>query len=249
MDTRPRTNPSSTLAFHASRIVIDVGVLLVLGAMSLTFVTAPGGNRSAMDLDALPALLLVAPIFAVTMIPDHARPLPRPVALGALLLGLLAFPYSLLKYLDAVVLAKTLAGSLGLGVRLFVFGNFLVVVGIAIGLARAWMGLSSSGSPTRIATAPRRAGEVRRGPSPTPVPNPRPEAPQPTALGPRPARDGTEESPFGEPLFDSLEIPASESTPGPLRQPGLVFDAGGAADRHAEEAPEDPAARRPQSGE
>jgi hypothetical protein len=243
VDTRNRPAPT-TLAFHASRIVTDVGVLLVLASMSLTYVRAPSGNRSAMVLDALPALLLVAPIFIVTLIPDHTRPLPRPVAWGALILGLAAFPYSIVKYLDAVVLADTLGGSLGLGIRLLVFGAFVTIVGVAIGLARSWLGLPSGGSPTRnaaVSTARPAPGAGRPAPA-------RPGAPDPSR--PRPARAAVEQSPFVDPLFDSLEIPETRAEPPPLRQPGLVFDAGGAADRYVdddEDLPDDPP-RRPGAG-
>ena len=259
-----RTSSSTTLALHASRIVIDVGVLLVLGAMSLPFVTTAAGNRTAMELDALPALLLVAPIFLMTLLPDQTRPLPRPVSFGALLLGLLAFPYALLKYLDAVVLSRTLDGGLGLGVRMLVFGTFVVVAGIAIGLTRAWMGLATSGQATRTVSAPRRAGvasrrqrtrattnpptEVRQPePRTEPVtaavqrqPEPAPAAKPAAAPRSRPARASSEVSPFGEPLFDSLEIPAAPTGSAPRRQPGLVFGGTGAAERVAEHSPEDP---------
>ena len=158
MESRARLS-STTLAFHASRIVIDLGVLFVLASLSLTYVAAPGGDRSAMALDALPALLLVAPIFAVTLLPDHTRPLPPARGLGALVLGLAAFPYAVVKYFDAVVLADTLGGSLALGVRLLVFGAFVVIVGVVIGLLRSWMGLSSGGSPTRSTARPQRSPE------------------------------------------------------------------------------------------
>lgn len=230
MESRARPHPT-TLAFHASRIVTDLGVLLVLASMSLAYVTTPEGNRSAMALDALPALLLVAPIFIVTLIPDHTRPLPRPVAWGALVLGLAAFPYAIVKYLDAVVLADTLGGGLGLGVRLLVFGTFVVIVGIVIGLTRSWMGLASGGSPTRSAAlsaalrSPGRGTLGGRG----------------EASRPRPARAAPEQSTFADPLFDSLEVPeARRAEPSPTRQPDLVFDAGGAADRVAGQDPDSP---------
>jgi hypothetical protein len=258
-----RTSTTTTLALHASRIVIDVGVLMVLGAMSLPFVTTAAGNRTAMELDALPALLLVAPIFLMTMLPDQTRPLPRPVSYGALLLGLIAFPYALLKYLDSVVLSRTLDGGLGLGVRMLVFGTFVVVAGIAIGLTRAFMGLATSGQATRRVAAPRRAGVTSRrqraratteAPTEVRQPAPRPEpaavsaprqpapAPAPAPAAPpksQPARASKEVSPFGEPLFDSLEIPAAPTGTAPRRQPGLVFGGTGAAERVAEHAPDD----------
>jgi hypothetical protein len=229
--------PNSTLAFHASRVVIDLGVLLVLASMSLTYVTAASGNRSALDLDALPVLILVAPIFVVTLIPDHTRPLPRQVAWAALVVGLAAFPYAVVKYLDATVLADTLGGSLGLGARLLVFGDFVVLVGITIGLTRAWMGLASGGSPTRIAAKPLRAeAESPAEPRPAPTGAPRP-APPPPRSKPRPARVSGEVSPFGEPLFDSLEVPATAPAP-PPRQPDLVVGAEG-SERSADQ-PDDP---------
>lgn len=264
MSTRRATSntTTTTLALHASRIVIDVGVLMVLGAMSLPFVTTAAGNRTAMELDALPALLLVAPIFLMTLLPDQSRPLPRPVSLGALFLGLIAFPYALLKYLDSVVLSRTLDGGLGLGVRMLVFGTFVVLVGIAIGLTRAWMGLASSGQATRTVSAPRRAGvsgrrqrtkattnpagETRQ---PTPQVEPAPAARQPAAAvaatpaappRTRPARATSEVSPFGEPLFDSLEVPTSPAGTAPRRQPGLVFGGSGAAERVADTHSEKP---------
>jgi len=248
--TRSRSG-TTLLAFHASRIVTDVGVLLVLASMSLTFVSAPTGNRSAMTLDALPALLLVAPIFIVTLIPDHTRPLPRPLAWGSLVLGLAAFPYTVVKYLDAVVLADTLGGSLGLGVRLLVFGAFVTVVGVAIGLARSWMGLPSGGSPTRTAAA----APSRPGPRPGSAPAGKtaagspPRAVGPDPARPRPARAAPEQSPFADALFDSLEIPETRIESAPLRQPGLVFDADGAADRYVDDDGDDdgPPSTRPGS--
>ena len=230
--------PNSTLAFHASRIVIDLGVLLVLASMSLTYVTAASGNRSALDLDALPVLILVAPIFVVTLIPDHTRPLPRPVAWAALVVGLAAFPYAVVKYLDATVLADTLGGSIGLGARLLVFGDFVVLVGITIGLTRAWMGLASGGSPTRIAAKPLRAeGSPPAEPPPVPAVSPRPATAPPTRRKLRPARTSGEVNPFGEPLFDSLEVPATAPAP-PPRQPDLVVGAEG-SERSADQ-PDDP---------
>lgn len=225
----------TTLAFHASRIITDLGVLLVLASMSLAFVTAPSGNRSAMDLDALPTLMLVAPVFLLTLIPKHTRPLPRPIAWACLVLGLAAFPYSFAKYLDAVVLADTLGGGIGLGVRLHVFGAFVVIVGVGVGLTRLFRGLPSAGSP-RPATEqpePRRQPPARGQHDPAPRPGPAP-APAPR---PRPARAAVEHNPFNDPLFDSLEIP--ETRVEPLRQPGLVYDPEGGVGRYADDYPDD----------
>ncbi|HEX9977145.1 MAG TPA: hypothetical protein VGB41_00825, partial [Acidimicrobiia bacterium] len=104
----PRRAAPTTLAFHSSRIVVDVGMLIVMAGMSLPFVTTPGGNRSSVFLDALPTLFLLAPIFLITLIPDHTRPIPRILGWVSLVLGLAAFPYSIVKYLDSSVLAGTL---------------------------------------------------------------------------------------------------------------------------------------------
>ena len=165
MTTTPERRATKTvLAFHASRIVIDVGVLLVMGAMSLPFIETAGGNRSSVDADALPALILVLPIFAVTLVPDHTRPIPRPLGWASLVLGLAAFPYSIVKFFDAGVLADTLGGSVGIGARLLVFGTFVVVAGIAIGLTRLAMNLPTGGTPGARPTAPTR--RIRSEPDP-----------------------------------------------------------------------------------
>lgn len=216
-----------SLAFHASRIVIDAGVLMVFGAMSLPFVRSPAGDRSAIELDALPTLLLVLPIFAVTMIPDHARPLPRPIGWGALVLALAALPYSLVKYLDSAVLADTLDGSLGLGARLLVFGALVTVVGVAIGLTRTWLGLPTAGSVTRNPAVAR----PRRAPA-APVPAKQGSVEQPAQPRPRsPERPLADVNPFEAPLFDTLEIPdlggpskTAGSPAPPPDEPGRVFD-------------------------
>jgi len=165
VDSRPpvRQRQSSRLAFHASRIVIDIGVLIVLGAMSLPFVTAASGDRSAIAADALPALLLVIPIFAVTMIPDHSRPLPAPLGWISLVLAVAALPYAAVKYLDAGNVANTIGGEVGMGARLLVFGTLVVVAGIVIGLARSLLRLPSGGLNPDPASA-RRAAPARRSP-------------------------------------------------------------------------------------
>ncbi|NQV07510.1 hypothetical protein HQ535_13255, partial [bacterium] len=103
--TRPSAAPEARqptrLAFHATRIIIDIGVLIVLIAMNLPFVESPVGQRSAMVADALPSLLLLIPVFLITLLPDHTRPLPLPLGWIAFLLGASAFPYSIVKFLDA----------------------------------------------------------------------------------------------------------------------------------------------------
>ena len=232
-----------TLAFHASRIVIDGGVLLVLGAMSLPFITDP--HRSAMALDALPTLLLIAPIFITTLIPDHSRPLPRPVAWASLVLGLTALPYALVKYLDTALLAETLGGHIGIGARVLVFGTFVVIAGIALGLTRVWLGLATGGTTARPSPAGRPGRVTAPQPSSAPsrdIPGadlpapPSTAGPKPAPTPARPTRAPIEQSPFGDPLFDSLEIPATRvDEPAANPQPGLVFDIEGAADRIADD--------------
>lgn len=213
----------STLAFHSSRIVIDLGVLAVMGSMSLPFVHAPGGDRSSLSMDALPALLLVLPVFAVTLIPDHARPLPRVLGWGALVLGLAAFPYSVVKLIDAGIVANSVEGTVGIGAYLLVMGTLVTVSGIAIGLVRAALGLPSGGNP-----APPRHGGTREPPAVT----------------------DDEGHPFGGPLFESLETPALELEQGPWarsadEEPSLVFDFGpppeeaAAEERHRDDVDQD----------
>lgn len=257
MQRQHRSAPT-TLAFHASRIVIDVGVLLAMASLSLDFVTAPGTSRSALEGDALPAVLLLLPIFLITLVPDHTRPLPRPVAWGSLVLGLAAFPYAILKHLDATVLADTLGGSVGIGARVLVFGTFVTLVGIAIGLTRSFLGLPTGGAPSRRSmidgSEPPPRSKPVSAPAGSPVPvapvaaearRPEPPAPTPGAAPAqppdkrRPAKSEPETSPFGEPLFDSLEIPAfveSSRDPGPST---LIFDAETASERRADDESDD----------
>jgi len=148
---QPERPAQTTLAFHASRIVIDVGVLLAMASMSLTFVAADADSRSALESDALPAVLLLLPIFVVTLIPDHTRPLHPVAGWIALAFGLAALPYAVVKMLDAGILADTLDGSVGVGSRLMVIGSAVTLVGIAIGLYRNARGLPAGGTPGRTA--------------------------------------------------------------------------------------------------
>jgi hypothetical protein len=167
--TASQRRPAQTqLAFHASRIIIDVGVLLAMAAMSLPFVTAPDGDRNAVDADALPVILLLLPIFLITMIPDHTRPLPTPLGWAALVLGIAALPYAVVKYIDADTLADTLGGDVAFGARLIVLGTFVTVVGIAIGLARNMLHLPQGGTyPAHRTRAPAPGRPARQsGPPP-----------------------------------------------------------------------------------
>ena len=195
VDDRPGT--ASRLAFHGSRIVIDLGVLIALGSMSLPFVTSPAGDRNAIEADALPALLLLIPVFLITLIPDHAWPIPKPLGWVALLLGAAAFPYALVKRFDAALLADTLGGEVGTGATLLVVGTVVVLVGIVYGLVRAALGMQSGGSPTRTARIPR--GRV---------------APAPTAAEPAP-RTATKVAPVVQaPAAPAAPRPAPDAEPG-----------------------------------
>lgn len=148
---QPERPIQTTLAFHASRIVIDVGVLLATGSMSLTFVSAPDGGRSALAADALPALLLLLPIFVVTLIPDHTRPLHPALGWVSMVLALAALPYAIVKLLDARILADTLGGSVGPGPFVLIFGCVVTLAGLAIGVVRDLLGKPSGGTPQRSA--------------------------------------------------------------------------------------------------
>ncbi len=200
--SRTRREPTQ-LAFHASRIIIDVGVLIALGAMSLPFVESPAGSRDSISADALPALLLLIPIFLMTLIPDHTRPIPSPLGWFSLVLGIAAFPYAIVKFLDASTVADTVGGNVGFGARLLVFGTFVTLLGIGVGLARGLLHLPSGGSypavrppaghtEPRAASQPSQSGAARRQAQPGPTQQqPRPGAePQPRSGLPRPPSSG-----------------------------------------------------------
>jgi len=184
--------PPTRLAFHVSRILIDVGVLLVLGAMSLSFVSAEDFGQRAVAADALPALLLILPIFVVTLLPDHSRPIPTALGWLSLLLAATALPYAVVKYFDASTLAGTLGGNVGVGARILVLGAFVTLAGIVLGLVRNLLGLPVAGTyparpePTAAETAARGrhpataatpARSATRAPGPTPPAPPRRRAP------------------------------------------------------------------------
>ena len=228
----PRQAPTSArqptrLAFHASRIVIDIGVLLVLGAMSLPFVTSGQDDLSAMTADAFPALLLVIPIFVITLLPDHTRPLPTPLGWPAMVLALAAFPYAIVKFLDAATIADTMGGEVATGARILVFGTFVTVAGLAIGLARTLLRLPSGGTyPARPDPDRTRAGSR---PSPTASgtagqTTPSPAAAPATTAGPRPAAarpqigSPPEHAALPEPESPPDELPAAD----PSRRPGTA---------------------------
>jgi hypothetical protein len=181
------TPPVATrLAFHPSRVVISAGVLITLGSMSLPY----AAGRSSLDVGALPALFLVLPIFAFTLVPDHARPLPRPLALVSAVLAAVAVPFALVTLLDAVVLSGTLGGSIGSGAVLLVGGTLVIASGVAMGLLRPNALVSLAGRRLPVSpAAPGTAAAIGE-----------------TGLDSKGV--SIEESPFEGPLFDSLEIPA-----------------------------------------
>lgn len=193
-----------------------------MASMSMTFVTADSGNRSALDADALPTILLLLPIFLVTLIPDHARPLPRIFAWAALALGLAALPYAIIKVLDASILAETLDGTLAFGSRLLVIGCGVTLVGIGIGLYRAMRGLPSGGTPGRTSRFRTRAKTLTEPGARTSSESP--PSPEPTEISALPdAPLSSDSSPDPEPAR------AVSSA-----QPEIVFPDTGAVAREAE---------------
>lgn len=181
-----RTGPIK-LAFHASRIIIDAGVLIAMGAMSMAFVTTGGADVDSLTADALPVIFLLAPVFLVTMLPDHTKPIPTAPAWVALALGMAALPYAVVKYLDAANLATTLGGSVGIGPRLLVFGTFVTLVGIGIGLAGDMLKLPSGATyPARPAgPSPAAPGAVRRRRPTAAAPAANPSPPERQQMSPR----------------------------------------------------------------
>ena len=228
---QPERPAQTTLAFHASRIVIDIGVLLAMASMSMTFVASGAGGRSALDADALPVILLLLPIFAVTLIPDHTRPLHPLAAWISLAFGLAALPYALVKMLDAGILADTLDGSVGFGARLMVIGCVVVLAGIGIGLYRNLRGLPAGGTPGRSATFRTRSKSAA---------TPQSEPQQPSTTDDAENADATPTRLL--PVVPEPETPTSPAPPAPSSQPDIVFPDTGAV---AREAAPDPVAENP----
>ncbi len=230
---QPDRPVQTTLAFHSSRIVTDVGGLLAMASMSMPFITSPAGDRSALDADAFPALILLLPIFAVTFIPDHTRPLHPAFGWTSLALGLAALPYASVKMLDAAILADTLNGSVGLGARLLVVGCLVAVVGIGIGLYRNLRGLPAGGTPGRDTAFG--TGSKTAAASPTEPIDP-----------PDEAQDVTVPASTSGPDDAATPPPPTEPPPSgakPDKQPEIVFPDTGAVAREAEPdhiSPEDP---------
>jgi hypothetical protein len=258
---QPDRPVQTTLAFHASRIVTDVGVLIAMAAMSLTFVSTPDGGRSALSADALPAVLLLLPIFAITMIPDHTRPLHPALGWGSMVLALAALPYAFVKLLDARILADTLGGSLGLGPIVLLLGCIVTLIGIGIGIARDLAGKPSGGTPQRgvayesrrqraAAAAPESAVGPDSGPpaaagrdggtSPAPAETVADPSTRVLAAPPGDEADPSIDDPDGEDATE-IEDDGGETPPPETEQPEIVFPDTGAVVREAEpvEAPQD----------
>jgi hypothetical protein len=220
----PRPRRPSRLAFDVSRIVIDVGALLMLGAMSLPFVTAEAFRQRAVAADGLVALMLVAPVFVMTLLPDQSRPLPQPLALASLLLAGAALPYTVVKYLDASTLAGTVQGSVGMGARVLVLGAVIILGGLVLGLIRSRLhpegeAAEADAFADEMPLAPeppaaRPAATGRRYPGGAASPpggagRPLPSEPSPERVFPRWKRPGPARP----------ETPAAPPTPGPERAP------------------------------
>jgi hypothetical protein len=171
----------STLAFHVSRIVTDAGVVLSMGAMSMSFVTTAGADRTSVAADALPVIILLAPVFLFTLIPDHSRAVPAPLGWIGLGLVLTALPLSVVKYLEAADLASTLDGEVGFGARLLVLGVLVTLFGVALGLSRDLLDRGRSAARP----APPRGARTRPAPraEATPARARRPAAPTDDAGG------------------------------------------------------------------
>ncbi|MCJ7726930.1 MAG: hypothetical protein MUP76_11165 [Acidimicrobiia bacterium] len=209
-----RTGPTK-LAFHASRIIIDAGVLISMAAMSMPFVTAAGAGKDSVAADALPVLILLAPIFLVTLLPDLTKAVPAPLGWASLVLGAAAFPYAVVKYLDATNIADTLGGSVGFGARLLIFGTFVTIAGIGIGLARNMLKLPSGG------THP--AGRPTPGQATPRTPQPRSAAANPGAAAGTAHR---RRAPHRVPPQQRRVAPAPQPRPERPGEPGRGMDPG-----------------------
>ncbi|HUG75377.1 MAG TPA: hypothetical protein VMM81_06875 [Acidimicrobiia bacterium] len=195
------------LAAHPHRIVIDAGVLVALAGLSLAFVSSGAGGRPWSLRDGVVLLGLLAPLVVLTVLPDRSRPLSPAHRLIGSALVLLAIPYALIKVMEAVTLARAVGGSIG-------FGPWLVLAGVAaaaVGVGLGWR------NPT--GHLPLRPRVVRGAPPYGQQPQP-PETIEGDTIDPdEPTREVSwlDENPFGEALFDSLELevppPRSGDTP------------------------------------
>lgn len=215
---------------------------MALAGLSLSFVSSGAGARPWSLRDGVVLLGLLAPLVVLTVLPDRSRPLsPAHRLIGSALL-LLAIPYALIKVLEAVTLARALGGSIG-------FGPWLVLAGVsaaAVGVGLGWRHPTEHLPPTpRVAQSAPPSGEQ---------PQP-PEEIERHHIDPdEPTREMSwlDENPFGEPLFDSLELevpslrsgdtaPDDYDEPWPIedRSDGFQEDAQPASPRVADDEPTD----------
>lgn len=188
------------LAFHPHRIVIDGGVLIALAGLSLSFVTTARGQRPWSLLDGVVLLGILAPLVLVTMLPDRSQPLSKVGRAIATALVLVATPYAVVKMLDAFTLARALGGAVGPGPWLVVVG----VVGTIAGVVLGWVRPGESLPPPSPAIRHRAAAEVALAQTNVPVP----AHEERWRSEPVDEASWLDKNPFGEPLFDSLEIEA-----------------------------------------
>jgi hypothetical protein len=174
----------ANLALHPSRITVCLGLILVLGAMSLPFVAGEGLRRDSLQADALPALLLLLPALVISLLPDLGAPVRSRSAWVALAGATTAFAYSLVVELNAAAQASSLGAGTGAGGLLLAFGTLVTATGVALGLVWEKAGWPVS-APPAASTASTTAGRERSVP---PAPTLRSQRPLPTtARSPRPA--------------------------------------------------------------
>jgi hypothetical protein len=193
------------LAFHPSRIAIGLGLILVLGAMSLSFVGGAGIRRDSIQADALPSLLLVLLAFAISLLPDRRTPVRSLQAWLALAGATTAFAYSVVVELDAVAQASSLGSGPGAGGLLLIFGTLVAAAGATLGLVWERAGWPMAGPPTVTSDSPRGpASQAGRLP-----PEPRLRRPVTTATPSRHA----------EPPRPPADIPSGSSRRAPAQAP------------------------------
>lgn len=205
----PPRDATPPLAFHPHRIVIGGGVLAAFAGLSLSFVTSGSGGRPWSLLDGVVLLAMLTPLALLTMVPDRGRPLPQGRRAIATALVLLATPYAVVKVLEAATLARALGGSVGPGPWLVVGG----IVGTVAGVALGWVRPGEPMDPPPPAA--RRRGRAEMEPT-TPAASGDEEAWR-SVSGEE--TSWLDENPFGEPLFDSLELEVPRERDGAASAP------------------------------
>lgn len=214
MTDNTRRDRPRQLALHPHRIVIGVGALIVIGALSLPYLTTPDGPRSRTVTEAIIIVALLAPVFLLILVPDHSRPLNQRLGIAATATGFVGMLFAVVRLLDAHTLARATSGSVGIGPWLLVAGWIVTEAGVVYGLFA--QDLTPAPAPARLTEAP------AAGPAP--------------AADHRPPRPSLDENPFDDPLFDSLEFDLPEmDQASPAHEATLVFEAEGATARTADE--------------